>query len=60
MVAIDYFMKWVEAEALASITPVKIKEFMYNKIALDPGWDGSFKIAKVLTPGAYKLSHLNG
>ena len=30
--AIDYFTKWVEAEALASITPTKIKEFVYKNI----------------------------
>ena len=30
--AVDYFTKWVEAEALASITPAKIKEFVYNNI----------------------------
>ena len=29
---IDYFTKWVEAEALASITPVKIREFVYKNI----------------------------
>ena len=32
VVAVDYFMKWVEAEALASITPLKIKEFVYKNI----------------------------
>ena len=32
VVAIDYFTKWVEAEALASITPTKIKEFIYKNI----------------------------
>ena len=32
MVAMDYFTKWVEAEALASITPTKIKEFVYHNI----------------------------
>ena len=32
MVAVDYFTKWVEAEALASIMPSKIKEFVYKKI----------------------------
>ena len=32
MVAVDYFTKWIEAEALASITPTKIKEFMYKNI----------------------------
>ena len=32
MVAVDYFTKWVEAEALASITPVKIKEFVCKSI----------------------------
>ena len=32
VVAIDYFTKWVEAEALASITPAKIREFIYKNI----------------------------
>ena len=31
VVAIDYFTKWVEAEALPSITPA-IKEFVYKSI----------------------------
>ena len=31
-VVIDYFTKWVEAEALASIMPTKIKEFVYKNI----------------------------
>ena len=30
--AVDYFTKWVEAEALASITSSKIKEFIYKNI----------------------------
>ena len=29
---VDYFTKWVETEALASITPAKIKEFIYKNI----------------------------
>ena len=29
---IDYFTKWVEAEALPFITPAKIKEFVYKNI----------------------------
>ena len=32
VVTVNYFTKWVEAEALASITPAKIKEFVYKKI----------------------------
>ena len=32
VVAIHYFTKWVEAEALASITPIKIREFVYKNI----------------------------
>ena len=32
IVVVDYFTKWVEAEALASITPTKIKEFIYKNI----------------------------
>ena len=30
--AIDCFTKWVEAKALASIMPTKIKEFVYKNI----------------------------
>ena len=30
--AVDYFTKWVEAEALSSNTPAKIKEFIYKNI----------------------------
>ena len=29
---VDYFTKWVEAEALVSIMPTKIKEFVYKNI----------------------------
>ena len=32
VVAVNYFTKWVEAEALASITLAKIKEFVYKNI----------------------------
>ena len=32
VVVVDYFTKWVEAEALTSITPAKIKEFIYKNI----------------------------
>ena len=32
VVAVDYFTKWVEAEALVSITSAKIKEFVYKNI----------------------------
>ena len=32
VVAIDYFTKWVEAEAFTSITPANIKEFVYKNI----------------------------
>ena len=31
--AIEYFTKWVEAKALASITLAKIKEFIYKIIS---------------------------
>ena len=30
--AANYVIKWVEAEAFASITPAKIKEFVYKNI----------------------------
>ena len=32
VVVVDYFTKWVKAEALTSITPTKIKEFVYMNI----------------------------
>ena len=32
VVVVDYFTKWIEAKALASIKPVKIKEFVYKNI----------------------------
>ena len=32
VVAVDYFSKWVEGEALASVTLVKINEFVYKNI----------------------------
>ena len=32
VVAVDYFTKWVEAEVLVSITPTKIKKFVYKNI----------------------------
>ena len=37
VVVVDYFTKWVEAEALASITPTKIKEFVYKNIVCQYG-----------------------
>ena len=30
VVVVDYFTKWVEAEALTSITPMNIKNFVYK------------------------------
>ena len=32
LVAIDYFTKWVEAEALATITEARIKNFVWKNI----------------------------
>ena len=37
-----------------------MRNVLHNKGALDLGWEGPFKIAEVLTLGAYKLAHLNG
>ena len=34
---VSYFTKWVEVEALASITPRNIKEFVYKNIAYQYG-----------------------
>ena len=32
VVVVDYFTKWVEDEALVSITPMKTKEFVHHNI----------------------------
>ncbi|XP_060972318.1 uncharacterized protein LOC133038245 [Cannabis sativa] len=32
VVAVDYFTKWAEAKALATITAIKLREFVYNSI----------------------------
>ena len=32
VVAVGYFTKWVKVKALASITPAKIREFVYKNI----------------------------
>ncbi|XP_060969563.1 uncharacterized protein LOC133036821 [Cannabis sativa] len=32
VVAVDYFTKWAEAKALATITATKLREFVYNSI----------------------------
>ena len=37
-----------------------LRKVLHNKGALDPGWEGSFKITNVLTPRTYKLVHLYG
>ena len=36
--AIDYFTKYVEADVLVSITPTKIKEFVYKNIIFRCGF----------------------
>ena len=37
VVVVNYFTKWVEVEALASITPAKIKEFVHKNIVCQYG-----------------------
>ena len=32
LIVIDYFTKWVEAEALATITKVKVRSFVWKSI----------------------------
>ena len=36
-----------------------LRKVLHNK-ALDPSWEGPYKIAEMLTSGAYKLSYLSG
>ena len=42
VVAVDYFTKWVEVEAFTSITPAKIKEFVYKNIICQYGVPHTF------------------
>ena len=37
-----------------------LRKVFQNKGALDPSWEGLFKIVEVLTPEMYKLSYLGG
>ena len=37
-----------------------LRKTLHNKGALDLGWEGPFKIVKVLTQRAYKLLYLSG
>ena len=37
-----------------------LRRIIHNKGALDPNWEGPYKIVEVLTPGAYKLAYLSG
>ena len=37
-----------------------LRKVLQNKGAVDPNWEGPFKIVEVLAPGAYKLSYLSG
>ena len=42
MVATDYFMKWAEAEALATITTGNIRNFMLKSIVCQYGIPHAF------------------
>ena len=35
-----------------------LRKVLHNKGALDPSWEGPYKISRVLKPGAYQLAHL--
>ena len=37
-----------------------LKKVLHSKGALDPSWEGSYKITRILNPDAYQLAHLNG
>lgn len=37
VVAVDYFTKWVEAEALATITAARMEDFIWNHICCQFG-----------------------
>ena len=36
-----------------------LRRVLHNKGALDPSWEGPYKISRELTPSAYQLAHLN-
>ena len=43
LVVIDYFIKWVEAEALATITETKVQYFIWKNIVYRFGIPKSFQ-----------------
>ena len=42
------------------IGDLDLRKVLHSKVALDPSWEGPYKIARILTKGAYQLAHLNG
>jgi hypothetical protein len=49
LVAVDYFTKWAEAEALATITTANVVKFLWNSVICRFGWE-EFQPSWVLGP----------
>nr|GEV35675.1 reverse transcriptase domain-containing protein [Tanacetum cinerariifolium] len=67
--AMDYFMKWIEAKAVATITGSQTGDFVYrgndSSYAVDggklgPKWEGPYEVTEALGDGAYKLRSMDG
>ena len=41
------------------IRDLVLRKVLHNKGALDPNWEGLYKIAGILIPNTYKLAYLN-
>src|ERR1044072_6124385 len=69
LVAIDYFTKWVEAEALASITSSRVQKFFYRNIisrfgiphsvVTDNGTQFTDRRFRALLEGIYIKQHIS-
>nr|GEY88718.1 reverse transcriptase domain-containing protein [Tanacetum cinerariifolium] len=69
IVVMDYFTKWIEAKAVASITGEQLDDFVYRSndashaVAgrkLGPKWEGPYEVIEALGNGAYKLRSTDG
>nr|GEY45438.1 hypothetical protein [Tanacetum cinerariifolium] len=63
IVAINYFIKWIEPKPLAKITGKDVIRFVLDNIIcrvedqgkLGPEWEGPYRVAKAYQNGSYKL-----
>nr|GEY32452.1 reverse transcriptase domain-containing protein [Tanacetum cinerariifolium] len=63
IVAMDYFTKWIEAKAVATITGGQRSNNASHAVAggkLGPKWEGPYEVTDALGNGAYKLRSTDG